>query len=226
MSLWLLYGEDAFKIKEVQIAVNAESQMLQNEYQKLSLPSVDAIKGQMIWDFSLGSLAKNLVAEHQWIKSIDIQRQWPGILRMQVTAHRVSFVILGKRGHLHAVVETGQIISGLKAKYLPVVPVVTNPIFLEDLALRKETVFMLASLPEDGELTTFKVSDIYFHPTIGFELIMRESGQKVILGVEEFAVRAERASTVMSYLVKHQLRGRVIDSRFSKKVLVRPRNPQ
>ena len=68
------------------------------------------------------------------------------------------------------------------------------------------------------------VSEIQYSKKDGLVLVLGLDDNTVIMGDREFKKRIDHVRRVVQYLRSENLRGRVIDARFSKKVVVRLRN--
>lgn len=80
------------------------------------------------------------------------------------------------------------------------------------------------TLKEENPLSSQKVSEILFDKKQGFSLILTPEAEIVRLGFDNFEKKIGMAKKVFSYMQSKGLKGRVIDVRFSKKVVVRLRN--
>jgi hypothetical protein len=68
------------------------------------------------------------------------------------------------------------------------------------------------------------VSEIYFDRAKGLVLVLLPDGVEILLGNQDHARRVLRIRRVVEYLQSEDIKGKTIDARFSKKVVVRLRN--
>lgn len=182
-----------------------------------------SLKGRRFFLESPRGVANHLLEQEPWLSSVRVRRVFPNTMVIHAKPRELLYLAY-KEDLLSfvAVASGGKIVEGVDLNQLPPLPVTVSPHFFENEKLRKEVAQLLENTQPSSELFRERVADLIYDPRVGLILSLRVSGQKIILGDEDFLLRAERASDVVKYLIKNQLRGRVIDSRFSQKVLVRP----
>ena len=118
------------------------------------------------------------------------------------------------------------------AALLPPIPITEAPDlpFLrgEDLkdetSLREKTIELFSAIPDVGPFNKGNVSEIVYGKKEGFKIYVNGTRAEIKVGDSDFGPKLSRAQKVLAYLDSRNIKGRVIDARFSKKVVVRVRN--
>ena len=178
--------------------------------------------GRRIWDVDLGAMRAQ-VAGDEWVRTVRIARAFPNDVRVTVSAKNPELLLVGADGRLRPIADDGSLLNAISPTLLPDVPIVRGPGFVESLALRQRAVEFARTLPERGPLSKKNIAEIVYTPAEGYALALATSRAEVRLGEERTPLKIARAAQVLEYLNANQLKGRVIDASFSKKVLVRLR---
>lgn len=183
---------------------------------------LQGLKGKALWKIELGELRASL-ARNEWVKDLLISRRFPNELRVQVRPKAVALVLVDKQDKFYPVTEEGELLSSLPAGELPDVPLLRGEIFKNDDERRKKAVKFALSLNEEGYLSLRNVSEITWSQELGYTLVLLQPKVEVVIGEENVDLKVARVTQVLNYLSANNLKGRVIDASFSKKVLVRLR---
>jgi hypothetical protein len=103
-------------------------------------------------------------------------------------------------------------------------PLLRGAQFFEDVQLRRQAVDLMNEIPFEGVFHQGLISEVRFDKHKGFELLLTNGWTRVNMGKEDFSRRVRFIERVLNYLQEHKMQARVIDARFSKKVVVRLRN--
>ncbi len=217
---------------EVQI-VNSGSieHIVQQTVSAQILKNEKLFKNKSIWAVSL-SKVQDVVAAEPWVQSIRISRRLPNIVNVVVEPKRAVAMLLvqkakGLNPELRALTQDGSVLKLPNSTAALDVPIARGPMFAAETAegteARAKLIEFIASIPNEGSLSTKNIAEITFTPEEGFSLALIPMKSTVLLGNEKIQTKVTRVSQVLDYLLAHQLRGRVIDASFSKKVLVRLR---
>lgn len=183
-----------------------------------------SLLGQYVWQVDLEGVLK-LVESDMRVKEAKVARLLPGTIRVLISPHTPVANIMGARaGRLYPVAHDGEILPPVEPSEAPDSPILRGEIFLKEKERLLSALDMLRALPETGSLSQRTVSEVHFHKKKGYSVIVHPHGLHVWMGFEDFQHRAQQAQRVMDYLPPDQLSGRIIDARFSKKVVVRLRN--
>ena len=175
-----------------------------------------------IWEVDLASM-KSAILRDEWVKSVLISRSFPNGLRIKIEPRATSLVLVGLKGELWPLSEDGGLLSSLHADAIPDVPLLRGEIFLTNVAKRKEAIAFMQELPLNGPASRKNVSELSWSKEDGFALMLMQPKVEVKLGEEHLAIKVLRVTQALNYMSAHDLKGRVIDASFSKKVLVRLR---
>lgn len=175
-----------------------------------------------IWDIRLREV-KAAIIQDEWVKDVLISRSFPNSVNVRIIPKQTALVLVGSKGELWPVTEDGNRLETLPADALPDVPLLRGEVFQRNLSKRKEAIEFALSLPPTGTINQRNVSEILWSKEDGYSLMLLEPKVEVKLGADQLSTKVLRVGQVMNYLSAHQLKGRVIDASFSKKVLVRLR---
>lgn len=103
-------------------------------------------------------------------------------------------------------------------------PLVRINELIDNESLRKQTLDLFSSLKNLKRFSSSRVSEVHFDKIDGFNIWLADGETNVKLGTENLRMKASLVNRVIEHLDEEQLRARVIDARFKKKVVVRPRN--
>ncbi len=201
--------------------------------QKLATEN-SAIQGHKIWDIDISSLQKLLQSE-EWVSTVRISRVLPNTVKVSVQP-KVPFALLISDKMLNRTVTAANMkIIGSDASLLPLpgvnlaldLPIVRGEKLAEDgpaaVSSREKLIEFINSLPSAGLLSKNNVAEISYSKDDGYTLFLITTKAEVKLGDERVPIKIARVSQVLDYLAANNLKGRVIDASFSKKVLVRLR---
>jgi cell division septal protein FtsQ len=188
--------------------------------------TVSPLKGKKIWDIDMSSL-RAAIAGDEWVKDVLISRTFPSAMKIRVTQKNPILVLVNNKGEFAPVTEEGEVLSSLPAGSLPDVPLLRGEGLGKDQAeidlRRMQIVNFVLALPTKGVLTRKNISEISWNHEDGINLTVIQPRVEVKLGDDRPEMKILRVTQVLNYLAQHQLKERVIDASFSKKVLVRLR---
>lgn len=186
--------------------------------------TVKPLSGKKIWEIDMTRLRAS-IAKDEWVKDVLISRSFPSAVKVKVTQKTPVLVLVGAKGEFAPVTEDGEILSSLPAGTLPDVPLLRGEGFKsrEGQERREKLVNFVMGLPEKGVLTRRNISEITWNNEDGITLTLIQPRVEVKLGDDRLDLKVLRVTQVLNYLAAHQLKERVIDASFSKKVLVRLR---
>jgi hypothetical protein len=129
---------------------------------------------------------------------------------------------MDERGRVYPIARDGTLMPALALKDVPNFPLLRGKEFLSDVSLRERAIQLMEAIPSEGRFARSMVSEIMHSPD-GFSLYLGGQIAEVKMGDDEFELKANRVEKVLSYLHNRGLKGRTIDARFAKKVVVRVR---
>lgn len=187
-------------------------------------PQLSGLYGRSIFDVPLDQIYEILHKDRR-VKSARISRRFPNELHLEIEPHVPVANVLSTTGRsVYPLTREGTLFPAVNFDDANDAPVLRGAHFLKEVELRKNVLRLLQSLPTSGDFTAADVSEISFDKNKGFVLVLSRENSEVLIGHSDFAKRAEHIRRVVQYLRSENLKGRVIDARFSKKVVVRLRN--
>lgn len=184
--------------------------------------SVSRFTKKKIWDVDLGAM-KAALAKDEWVKDVSISRSFPNGVKVKIEPKAAALVLIGTKGDLHPIAEDGTRLTALPADAIPDVPLLRGEIFGSDLAKRKKAIEFVNGLPATGPVSRRNVSEIAWSKDDGYSVMLMQPKVEVKFGEDSLSMKVLRVTQVLNYMSAHELKGRVIDASFSKKVLVRLR---
>ncbi len=226
-----------FAVKEIPIEIvmptgdiaNARGAMItESELRNRLQLIVRSIEGKAIWDIDLATLRASL-GRDEWVQDVLISRAFPSDIKVRVRPKTAVLVLISGKEEFFPVTADGQLLKALPPGQIPDAPLLRGQAFIdgpekiESLKKREEAVHLITSLNDRGLLASRNVSEVSWSATDGYTLTLVQPKVDVKLGDDHIDVRAMRVAQVLNYLAVNNLKGRVIDASFSKKVLVRLR---
>jgi len=184
---------------------------------------VEHVKGRPIWNVSIYDLEMDL-KRISWIKSAHIYRQIPNKLVVQIEYKKIIANVVKDNSELQPIAGDSSFLEPAKISQGPAVPMLASEEFRKNKNLRFEAVSILSKLPEYGHLSQDTVSEVTWNGKKDFTLLLKDSLAKVRLSSDNTEIKVARVNKVLNYLDQNQIKSRVIDANFSKKVVVKLRN--
>lgn len=189
------------------------------------------------------SRLRNSLKTHPWIKDVQIRKQFPHQLDIEVTARQPVLIFQTLDGQLRYLDEDGEVFGETDLKKLPSIPIVQGVPETDRPQLReivKVSAQLRKSLTESGvqaTLGSFTYDSAQgYRVWISYPYVQRErqksgvSRSLVLLGknegleaMENLAERATRLSSVLAYLSSKGVPAREIYAEESKKIVVQIR---
>jgi cell division septal protein FtsQ len=213
------------KIRDVEISQDPSSHetVLYEEIKKDLAPKMKKLVGAPMLQFSFGGMLGDLLKDKR-IKNISLRREFPSTLIVKVLPREPVLEWVDEKGRLRPVAKDNEILPSLRSGFLKDAAVLRGREFFENSALRKAALELMAELPQEGYFRKSLVSEIHYDKASGFDLILSDPAVTVKMGHEDYPARFARVEKVLSYIQNRGIKGRVIDSRFDKKIVVRLRN--
>lgn len=179
--------------------------------------------GQSIWEIDIFAIEKEIEIL-PWVQSVVISRQFPNELFIQVKPKKIIANIMRSPSKVQPVAYDSSLLTDVEITKAPLAPILSSNAFSKSDELRKKALDLLRELPKEGSFSFDQVSEVYPFRNGEFQLLLKNSKALVLINNENVPLKAARISRVIDYMDPSEMKGRVIDSNFSKKVLVRPRN--
>ncbi len=228
IALTFRFDNKLFAIEKIQVswAPSAEEYCSEQRLLCQSLLSnlnenLKSIANKKIWQVDISALRTELM-QNNWFKMVSVTRRYPNEMSFIVDLeHPVA--LLANGNEILAVAEEGQLLEPVKISYLPSLPILRGENFTRSLVLRKMASDFLHDISSNSELSIHTIAEMTYSKEENFSLLILPSKSIVKMNSDHVTLKAARVAQVIEYLNSNQMNGRVIDARFSKKVLVRLR---
>ncbi len=232
--LFLVAGLGAFVIQRnprwvkvenfvIELAEDSQEEVLFQRISTSLRAQLAAYQGEYFWDLPLKKLHE-LVSRDKRVKSVEIFREFPSQVRIKIEPHTPVLAYLARDGRIYPVATDGALLPAVAVADAPDLPVLRGDAFKDELGLRELAIELLSLVPTEGSFTKKDVSEIVYSPKEGFKVFISGARSELKFGDSDFGPKISRVQKVLSYLESQSIKGRVIDARFSKKVVVRVRN--
>lgn len=219
-----LYESSLFNINEIEWSFNGnEYPLYTTSLQKSFDKSVDFVIGKSIWTVSIYEIEKKLI-QLPCIKSVSINRRFPNKLTVTLELKKIVANVIVSPEKIQPVSDDGLLLESVKTTLSPTVPFLVNSEFKKNYELRYEVVNILNKIPHEGLLSLDTISSVEQGRDKTFWFSLKSNQTRVALNGESTEIKVARVNKVLNYLEQNQIKGRVIDANFSKKVLVKLRN--
>jgi cell division septal protein FtsQ len=223
--VWLLIENGTLKMKAIEFVLEDGFESEQTMFDKIVADSVNTTKSfqnQWIWNVHLSTVLGALERDPR-IMGVHLLRRFPNRIVAVIRPQETAANLLDKNGLLHPIAKDGTVLPATPPAQAADRPTLRGARFFTDPTLRSKAVQLLAELPEHGLLSKAAISEIHFKEKKGFEFTLVGSGIVISLGDESLSQKAGHIEQVLAYLQSQHIKGRVIDARFDKKVVVKLR---
>lgn len=186
-------------------------------------PQLKEFENKNLWQISLFTIAEKFQSE-SWVKSVSVSRDWPKKIKVKVQNRNIKLLALSAQGRLVPVDSEGEFLPVIEWNESPRVPLLRGAALLSQIKLRKIILDFFNQLPMEGSFGFNQISDVTYNEIDGFVATLLWKSLQVKLGFEPSTLVSLRVSQVLDYLQSRNINVRVIDTNFSKKVLVKLRN--
>lgn len=186
------------------------------------LSDIKFLNKESLWDIDISKIMTEIKRKN-WIEDVQLTRLFPNRLEIGVALKKIEVVYVDDAGIWMPVASDGTLLSKNSKSLIPDVPYLRGRRFYDNKDLRKNAIEFLHLFPGSGNLSANQISEIYYEPKSGFEVLLAKTGTRVIFGQEALELKLKRVGKVLEYLEAKEIHGRVIDARFEKKILVRMR---
>lgn len=221
-----LIGHSLLKISDIEV-VAGENQPLDsyafNKLQKNLSDKLQVYKSRWLWQVPLDEILLKARSDRR-VMSAHVTRIFPNQLRVVLEPYKPILVYISPEGLSYPVSNDASLLNPVAQKEIPDVPILRGAAFMKNPLLRAKAVALVEELPLNGFFSRGEISEINYSNKEGFALILNKEAMRVVIGDNELGPKAGRVEKVLNYIYSQQLKGRVIDARFNKKIVVRMRN--
>ncbi len=216
--------QGVFNINKVNMqVVNGTKNLDKNSIVKVGQKSLKEIIGRPIFMFSLQDAYKTLSKDPR-IQSLTLKRKFPSQVNIEITPKNVVASMMSFKVGLHSLTGEGDILPVQLSLQNNDLPILRGVNFHKDKKLRLHVIQLLKDIPEKGLFSQQNISEIRYDKKNGFIIYLSSHDSLIKLGKKDFQKKSSHIERAMSYLESQKLEGRVIDARYSKKVVVKLRN--
>lgn len=217
---------DFFKIENLEFSL--EGPVNQQGYfeaqVKKTQQDFDGLIGSSIWDVSRKNIQEILLAK-PWVEGFMLIKHWPSSIEVSIQISPVLFFISHKgklRPYFANHQQGGEVKDISELNIAPTIEFQTSGNI--DEPILRDAATLAQTISSTNLMGHQNIEKIHWSKAKGFRAFLHSPKTEVLLGSADFIGRAERVTQVLEYLQRHQIEARVIDSNFTKKVLVRLRN--
>jgi len=220
-----LDAEGFFRLQKIEIVIQSSEKSMPPYLQPLveKIESrLSGFKGTSLVKLNMQKIYQDLF-DLNWIQNVQLVREWPAALRVEIVPQAIKFLYMSKKGSLFPVMADGRIADAINPATAPDVAVLNGEAFVENQNLRSKVITMLEEIPDKGPFSPQNISEIKYESKDGFWISLIKSGIQVKMGDDQFVIKGARVNQVLEYLDTNEFKARVIDATLSQKVLVRLR---
>ncbi|MCB0419771.1 MAG: FtsQ-type POTRA domain-containing protein [Bdellovibrionales bacterium] len=221
-----LFTSSYFKVTSVSFELMgaAENDYLFQPIQTQHLPEIlGSLSQQSLWFVEMSQWIDQLKKD-QRVKDVQAIKRFPNTVLFRLEPRRPVGLILDEKGFLYPVGADGGLLPRLDLGRVPDLPLIRGTQFMESVELRKKLVEHLQILPSEGLFSLSNISELHRKSNGEYEIHLMDPIAYVNIAPQDFEYKVSMVIRVLEYLKRHNLKSRVIDARFSKKVVVRLRN--
>lgn len=213
---WFIVGEIQLKLEK-----SPGWEGSKKEIQSLLAKKLKPFVGKKLWQVSLEDLMKALSSEPR-VGEVKILRLFPNRFFVQIKPRKPLLVLLHhKTEKIHPLSMSGQILDALPLNQIPNLPILRGAIFLTQSKVREQAIRFLSVMPEQGAFSRQEISEIKYSPQEkSLAFILSKNGKPIKVGYDPTQVKNKRIDSVLRYLNQKNIKWRVIDARFSQKIVV------
>ena len=215
---------DWTKIQKIELVQSAgSSQILFERIQNSLADDIKKAEGRRVWEVSLKEL-RNLVQKDRRVKNVAIHREFPSAVKVEIETYSPVLAFLDSDGKMYPVATDATLLPAVSSQEGFDVPILRGEGVRENIEVREAAIQLLSHAPESGGISRKSISEIVYDKNNGFKVFLAGANTEVRLGDTDFGLKVSRVAKVLSYLENQNIKSRVIDASFSKKVVVRARN--
>jgi len=211
-------------VSEIQLELQKEpvwEKDSMDEIQSILQSKLQTFIGKKIWQVSFDNLMEAMRSEPR-VGSVNILRLLPNRFFIQIQPRKPLLVLLNpNKGTIHPLSMDGKVLPPLSPNQIPDLPILRGKIFLEETAIRKLAIRFLSLMPEKGEFSQKEISEVkHSSREKSLTFILSKSGKPIKVGYDPIKMKTRRIESVLRYLNQQNIKWRVIDARFSQKIVV------
>lgn len=222
--IYLALNPHWVKIETVQMDLvpSSKQDLLYQRIRVALNPQLQHYAGRFFWEVPLKQVYE-AVTKDKRVRNVSIYREFPSRLRVEIEPHTPVLAYLSNDNRLYPIATDATLLPALPLHDAQDLPVLRGDDFKDEQRLRETALELFEQIPDEGNLQKKNISEIIYTKKDGFKIFLNNQSGEVRLGDADFGPKISRVEKVLSYLDSQNIKGRVIDARFSKKVVVRVR---
>ncbi len=220
---YVITDESALRIRDVQVLLNSKPHS--NQYEAMASALEEDFQshvGTFLWNLNLSELASTLRSV-SWVKNFSVSRSLLGQVSVELDTEEMAALWARPDGRLYPISNTGKVLEPLELSEAPDLPILRSV----DFEKQPENSYLLSELLDElavaPALGSTNIRNLHFTTKRGFAVELFDPDVVIEFGYPPYPTKVQRVEKVVQYLQRHELRSRVIDATFAKKVLVRAR---
>lgn len=224
LGIYLSFNPHWIKIENVQISLAPESNedLLFQRIKTTLVPQTQKLAGRFVWEIPLSEVY-NLVAADKRVRKVSVYREFPSRLNIVIEPYTPVLAYLGGDNRIYPVAADATLLPPQPLKDGQDLPILRGDELKDEQKLREAALDLFDHLPTDGQLRRKNISEIVYSKKNGFQLFVSGLPSEIKMGDSDFGPKISRVERVLTYLDSQNIKSRVIDARFAKKVVVRVR---
>jgi cell division septal protein FtsQ len=224
-AIYFCFDPHWVKIENVQLNLSEPSKedLLFQRIKTALTPQLQKLAGRYVWEIPLGEVYQ-LVAKDRRVRKVSIYREFPSKLNIVIEPHTPVLAFLGADNRFYPVAADATLLPPQSLIEAQDLPILRGEELKDEQRLREAALELFDLLPNDGYLRKRNISEIVYSRKGGFEIFAAGVPAQINMGESDFGPKISRVERVLGYLESQNIKGRVIDARFAKKVVVRVRN--
>ena len=221
---WLAFNPYWIKVESVQVvlAPNSNQELLYQRIKTSLTPQFQNFAGRFFWEVPLSKVYE-IASKDKRVRKVQIYREFPTKLRVEVEPQTPVLAYLSRDNRIYPIAADATLLPALSLRDIPDLPIVRGDEFRDEQKLREAALDLFEQIPAEGNLKKKAVSEILYTRKDGFKIFLNGTSSEIKMGDADFGPKLSRVEKVLAYLDSQNIKGRVIDARFSKKVVVRVR---
>ena len=193
-----------------------EKKLLIEELNKQVKPLI----GSWIWQVSIKELGQK-IKKHPKVEEVQILRLWPHRFQIRILSDKPVLLWMKNSNTFYPITQKGSLLYPIPLHSVPNLPILRGFVFFKNQNLRKKVIQIYQYLPQKGFFSQKNISEIsYSKKDASFYLHLTYVASKIRIGENLPEFRPDRVESVLRYLKQKEIKWRVIDARYSKKVVV------
>ncbi|MGZ6480333.1 MAG: cell division protein FtsQ/DivIB [Bdellovibrionales bacterium] len=223
-AVWLTFNPYWIKIESVQVvlAPGSTQDLLYQRIKTSLAPQFQYFSGRFFWEVPLSKVYE-IASKDKRVRKVQIYREFPSKLRVEVEPQTPVLAYLSGDNRIYPIAADATLLPALTLQDVPDLPILRGEEFRDEQKVREAALDLFEQIPSDGNLRKKAVSEILYSKKDGFRIFLNGTSSEIRMGDADFGPKLSRVEKVLAYLDSQNIKGRVIDARFSKKVVVRVR---